>query len=63
MSWMDKKPVIILSSVSSALLAEDIDGKPAAIRVYNQVLLFYKVMPGVDGNDQMKFGRKVARPI
>ena len=47
MNWMDKKPVRILSTVSSGLLNDDVNGKPAVIHVYN------RVMPGIDANDQV----------
>jgi hypothetical protein len=66
MNWLDSKEVRILSSVGTA---KDIDirrsrpnpnpnaakQKPEMIVIYNQT------MPGVDKNDQMKSGRKVAR--
>ena len=64
MNWMDSKEVIILSSISNALKEEDqantVKGrigyaKPQVIHEYNRVI------PGFDLNDQMKFGRKVAR--
>jgi hypothetical protein len=56
MTWRDNKEVRILSSVSNGLMENDNEKKrPACIVVYN------RVMPGVDLNDQMKFGRKVHR--
>ncbi|KAI3656871.1 hypothetical protein MP638_001582 [Amoeboaphelidium occidentale] len=66
MNWVDRKPVIILSSVSSAETIDDTQKKkhanstetksvPDCIGIYN------KAMPGVDLNDQKKFGRSVAQ--
>ena len=64
MNWMDKKEVVLLSSISNGLRENDIaairkgrqgDLKPQCVHEYN------RIMPGVDLNDQMKFGRKVAR--
>ncbi|KAI3631942.1 hypothetical protein MIR68_009778 [Amoeboaphelidium protococcarum] len=54
MNQFDKKPVCILSSVGDAQLR---DGKPNVVNIYNAA------MPGVDKNDQMKFGRKTARRL
>lgn len=55
LNWMDKKPVRILSSISSGSVIDDQKGKPAVIHEHN------RVMPGVDLNNQQKFGRKVSR--
>jgi hypothetical protein len=54
-NWMDKKPVVMISTISNAELTSDSRGKPAVIHEYN------RIMPGIDKNDQMKFGRKLAR--
>lgn len=54
-NWMDKKPVVMISTVSNAEQTSDLRGKPAIIHEYN------RIMPGIDKNDQMKFGRKLAR--
>jgi hypothetical protein len=51
---MDKKEVRILSSISNGLVENDVNQKPAVVHRYN------RLMPGVDLNDQKKFGRTVA---
>jgi hypothetical protein len=55
MNWKDKKEVRILSSISNGQYQFDFKGKPAVIHEYNRAI------PGININDQMKFGRKVGR--
>jgi hypothetical protein len=60
--WNDRKAVRILSTMSSPNIEQFMHrsvpnlemNKPKAIRLYN------KLMPGVDGADQMRHGKTVA---
>lgn len=56
MNWFDKKAVLIMTTAYAPLIQEsDQKGKPQIVHTYN------RVMPGVDINDQMKYGRRVTR--
>ncbi|KAI3656336.1 hypothetical protein MP638_007365 [Amoeboaphelidium occidentale] len=66
MNWVDRKPVIILSSVSSAETKDDTQKKKHANSTETKSVpdcigIYIKAMPGVDLNDQKKFGRSVAQ--